>query len=427
MIVRQPFFDTVKSSSRATKSYQTGVSNKGYPQMWLRYGIDRDKSLVPIEDVPRGKTQLGCPYCESELTAKKGRRNEHHFAHTHETCREVNRSDRLLPTLPLYDNFNIWLTGKELQQLKDLWNRYGVKDRGIDESQVPRILIKEKLLERNTYRYSEGYQFTKLGKIPVGALSLMLFNQVQEPMLLEKLQELEKNVQVANLVNSPNLNEYLRDLQIYQAEFRKILSNTLYYLPIDVDGQTLYKIGVTRREIETRVSEIQNDLTAYFKTISIKVLGTWPYRGNIEKYFKYRYSFYNFPINDLTEYYNFFTPEEAKAVLRDLRRMQPKGLSKIEVEILEGDPSWIEQLIAEQEQASRRSDAIKTGMERAKNWGTHIGRPPSAESVEEFLAKPSSKRVIAALDEGLSLRKAAQNADVAINTVRKVKALLLDE
>lgn len=393
--------------------------------MWLRYGIDQDKTLVPIEDVPRGKTQLRCPYCDGELTAKKGRRNEHHFAHTHETCREVNRSDRLLPTLPLYDNFNIWLTGKELQQLKDLWNRYGIKDKGIDESQVPKILIREKLLERNIYRYGGEYQFTKLGKIPVGALSLMLFNQVQEPMLLEKLQEIEKNVQVAYLESSPNFNQCLRDLQIYQAEFRKILSNTLYYLQIDTSGgNTIYKIGVTRRDIEARVAEIKNDLASHFENVSIKVLGTWPHRGNVEKYFKYRYSFFHISINNLTEYYNFFVPEEAKAVLRDLRRMQAKGLSKIEVDILEGNPSWIEQLIAEQEKASRRSDAIKTGMERAKNWGQHVGRPSVSESPGEFLAKPSSQKVIAALNEGLSLRKAAEKADVAINTVRKVKASL---
>ncbi|MBH8564451.1 GIY-YIG nuclease family protein [Nostoc sp. CENA67] len=394
--------------------------------MWLRYGIDQDKTLVSIEDVPRGKTQLRCPYCNGELTAKKGKRKEHHFAHTNETCREVSRSDRLLPTLPLYDNFNIWLTGKELKQLKDLWERYGVNDRGISVKEVPSILIREKLLEHNPYRYGGEYQFTKLGKIPVGALSLMLFNQVQEPLLIERLQELEKNVQVAYLNDSPTFNECLRDLQIYQAEFRKILSNTLYYLQIDTSGgNTIYKIGVTRRDIETRVAEIKNDLASHFENFSIKVLGTWPHRGNVEKYFKHRYSFFNVTIiGNLTEYYNFFTPEDAKAVLRDLRRMQAKGLSPIEVDILEGKPSQIEQLIADNERAERRSQAIKTGMERAKNWGQNVGRPSVSESPEEFLGKPSSQRIIAALHEGLSLRQAAEKADVAVNTVRKVKALL---
>jgi hypothetical protein len=392
--------------------------------MFLSYGIDRNKSLVSIKDVPSGKTQLRCPYCDGELTAKKGRRKEHHFAHTRETCLEVNRSARLLPNLPLYDNFNIWLTGKELEQLKKLWNRYGIKDKGIPEKEVPQILIQEKLLEFNQYRYGGKYQFTKLGKIPVGALSLNLFNQVQEPMLLEKLQELEKNLRVAVLENSPNFNQCLRDLQIYQADFRKILSNTLYYLKIDIGEQPLYKIGVTIRDVQTRVSEIQNDLASYFPTVSIKVLGTWAHRGNVEKYFKHRYSFFNISLGHMTEYYNFFTPEQAKVVLRDWQRMETKSLSKTEADILEGTPSWIEQLIEEGERACRRSDAIKKGMERAKNWGQHVGRPASAEPTEKFLEKPSSQRAIAAINEGLSLRQAAQKAGVSVNTVRKVKAIL---
>ncbi|MBW4566291.1 MAG: GIY-YIG nuclease family protein [Mojavia pulchra JT2-VF2] len=393
--------------------------------MWLRYGVDQDKTLVPIEDVTRGRTPLRCPYCGGELTAKKGHRKEHHFAHTQETCREVaNRSEREIPTLPLYDNFNIWLTGKELQQLKTLWNQYGWKDKGIYESEIYSIFIKEKLLERNEYRLYGQYQFTKLGKIPVGALSLMLFNSVQEPILLEKLQQLEKKVQVAYQDQGSNFNEYLWDLQIYRAELRKILSNSLYYLQIDADGETFYKIGVTRREIQARVAEIQNNLGTHFQNVAVKVLGTWPHRGNVEKYFKYRYADYNYAIGGMTEYYKFENPEDAIAALRDLRRMKKKELLEVEADILAGKPSGIEQLIEQEKRALMRSEAIKKGMSCAKKWGRHIGRPPSAESAEEFLAKPSSQRVIAALNEGLSLRQAAKKADVAINTVCKVKDLL---
>lgn len=387
--------------------------------MWLRYGVSQDKTLVSIEDVPSGKTELRCPYCEGELTAKKGRRKEHHFAHTNETCREVDRDSRSLPYLPLYDNFNIWLTGKELQKLKDLWNRYGIRDIGIDESLVPKILIKEKLLEKNTYRYGK-YQFTKLGKIPVGALSLMLFNQVQEPMLLEKLQQLEKAAQTAYLENAPLFNQHLRDLQIYRAEFRKILANTLYYLQIDTGETSIYKIGVTQRNLSERLVEIERDLRSHFQSFSVKVLGEWSHRGNVEKYFKHRYSFFNFSIGDLTEYF-VFPEKEAKAVLRDAGRMELKGLSKIEAGILAGEPSQTEKLIAERELANRRSQAVKKGMERAKNWGQHVGRPPVGESTEEFLAKPSSQKIIEALEQGLSLRKAALQAGVAVNTVRKVQ------
>jgi T5orf172 domain len=231
-------------------------------------------------------------------------------------------------------------------------------------------------------------------------------------------------VRAAASENSPNFNECLRDLQIYRAEYRKILSQTLYYLQIDVGEQTLYKIGVTRRDVQTRVSEIHKDLAPHFPTVSIEVVGTWAHRGNVEKYFKHRYSFFNISLGNLTEYYNFFTPEQAKIVLRDLRRMEFKGLSKVETDIEEGKPSWIEQLIEEKERAARRSLAIKTGMERAKNWGQHVGRPESAESVDKFLEKPSSQRAIAAINEGLSLRSSAKKAGVSVNTVRKVKAIL---
>ncbi|HEY9695609.1 MAG TPA: GIY-YIG nuclease family protein [Oculatellaceae cyanobacterium] len=387
--------------------------------MWLRYGIAPDNSLVPVEDVKSGKTSLRCPYCDGGLTAKKGRRKEHHFAHTGETCQEVNRSAQP-PTLPLYDNFNIYLTGKELEQLKSLWDKHGANV-GIYKEKVLKPFIDQQLLEYNSY--TKKYYFTKLGKIPVRALSLMLFNEVHEVMLLKKLQDLQGNLRVAYLKNLPTFNQCLRDLQIYQAEFRKILSTTLYYIQIDIGEQKLYKIGVTHREVETRIAEIKNDLAKHFQDFSIQVLGTWAHRGNVEKYFKYKYSFFNIPIGNLTEYYNFFTPEQAKAVLSDLRRMRRKGLSEAEVNILEGKPSYVEQLIEEETKALKRSQAIKTGMERAKKWGQHVGRPPERESPSEFLAKPSSQRVIAALNEGLSLRKVAIKAGVSVNTVRKVQQL----
>ncbi|MEG4113850.1 MULTISPECIES: hypothetical protein [unclassified Microcoleus] len=52
----------------------------------------------------------------------------------------------------------------------------------------------------------------------------------------------------------------------------------------------------------------------------------------------------------------------------------------------------------EQERAGRRSQAIKTGMERTKNWNQHVERPSVSESAEEFLANPSSQKVIEALE-----------------------------
>ncbi len=70
--------------------------------MWLTYGVDTDNALVAISDVPSGKTHLRCLYCGGPLTAKKGHIVGHHFAHTGETCRAVERDDDSV-ALPLYD------------------------------------------------------------------------------------------------------------------------------------------------------------------------------------------------------------------------------------------------------------------------------------------------------------------------------------
>ena len=144
----------------------------------------------------RGKTNLACLYCGGGLTAKKGSVKEHHFAHTEDTCKPVSQriKTKAFPSLPLYDNFNIQLKGDELEQLKVLWKEYGAEKRSI-----PKDLVNERWQLKGLLE-SEGdgsYQFTDLGKIPVGALPLALFNRVQEPLLLSELVKLEGSVEMA--------------------------------------------------------------------------------------------------------------------------------------------------------------------------------------------------------------------------------------
>ena len=300
--------------------------------MWLKYGVDADNMLVAIEDVPSGKTILLCPYCGSGLTAKKGQIKEHHFAHTYETCRSVAlRDSRDIPTLPLYDNFNIQLSGKELEQLKILW-RYGAKENRVPKFLAPRRFVWLGLLQESDN--NSDYEFTQLGQIPFGELSLMLFNFVQEPLILEKLSDLEEKTERALTSNSLFYPSQLTDLQLYRAQLKKILLTTLYYLEVTVNGDTLSKIGITQRSIEERVAEVQRDLSSHFLVVSIKVLGTWEHRGNVEKYFKHRYKQFNYKIGNLTEYYKFDSIQDAKAVLQDLRQMKLKALCQAEADVI---------------------------------------------------------------------------------------------
>jgi len=300
--------------------------------MWLKFGVAPDGELTSIYEVGRGKTNLACLYCGGSLTAKKGSVKEHHFAHTEETCKPVSQriKTKAFPSLPLYDSFNIQLKGEELEQLKVLWKEYGARDYGIPKDLVNFRWQLKGLLE------SEGdrtYQFTDLGKIPVGALPLTLFNPVQEPLLLSELRKLEGSVEIAEAAGLSCLQERRADLLIYRAQLRRILVNSLYFLEVKADGNTFYKIGITTRPIEARIAEVQRDVRAHYSDVAVNLLGLWEHRGNVELYFKHRYQPFNYRIGKLTEYFVF---PNVKVVLQDLCEMKPKVLSVVELEAIDG-------------------------------------------------------------------------------------------
>lgn len=293
--------------------------------MWLKYGVSASNTLVSIEDASSGKTHLTCLYCGGGLTAKKGKIKEHHFAHTETSCKPV--ATRQIPTLPLYDNFNIELSGKELEELKVFWKNYGANNYSICVKPSLRLIL-SKLLAWNERGY---YEFTNLGKIPVGALSLALFNEVQEPLLLEKLTKLEQAAERAKLINSRHQQERIADARIYRAQFKRILESCLYFLEIKTGRRLLHKIGVTKRPIEERIAEVYRDLTAHYKSVDIQVIGTWEHRGNVELYFKHKYKDFNYKIGTLTEY---FKLPNIELVVDDLYQMQPKKLVQSELALL---------------------------------------------------------------------------------------------
>jgi hypothetical protein len=233
---------------------------------------------------------------------------------------------RDFPALPLYDNFNIELSGKELEELKGFWNNYGMSNEGIFIKPSLKLIL-SKLLILNE---AGLYEFTDLGKIPVGALSLELFNKVQSPLILDKLSSLKGMAERAKLINSRHKVERVADLRIYQAQLKRILESNLYFLEVRAGRKLLYKIGVTKRPIEERVIEIHRDLAAYYKKFEIKILETWKHRGNVELYFKHRYKEFNHKIGKLTEYFKF---DDVEPVLLDLRQMKPKVLEQVEMDI----------------------------------------------------------------------------------------------
>ncbi len=257
-----------------------------------------------------------------ERTSRKRTRSE--------TCKPVSQrlKTKAFPALPLYDNFNIELKGDELEQLKVLWKEYGAQGYAIPKDLVNERWQLKGLLESEA---DGSCQFTNLGKIPVGALPLALFNKVQEPLLLSELASLEGSVEIAVAAGLSCLDERLADLLIYRAQLRRILVNSLYFLEVKADGNCFYKIGVTTRLIEERIAEVQRDVRAHYSDVAVSLLGLWKHRGNVELYFKHRYQPFNYRIGKLTEYFQF---PNVKVVLQDLYEMKPKTLSDVEVDVL---------------------------------------------------------------------------------------------
>ena len=249
-------------------------------------------------------------------------------AHTGETCKPVSQriKTKAFPSLPLYDSFNIQLKGEELEQLKVLWKEYGAQDYGIPKDLVNERWELKGLLESKGDR---TYQFADLGKIPMGALPLALFNRVQEPLLLSELVSLEGSVEIAEAAGLSCLEERRADLLIYRAQLRRILVNSLYFLEVKADGNCFYKIGVTTRSSEERIAEVQRDVRAHYSDVVVNLLGIWESRGNVELYFKHRYKAFNYRIGKLTEYFAF---PDVKIVLNDLYGMEPKMLSNVELD-----------------------------------------------------------------------------------------------
>ena len=147
-----------------------------------------------------------------------------------------------------------------------------------------------------------------------------------------------------------------------------LLKCSLYYLRVLADGKTLFKIGVTARNLEERIEEIRADLRPYFQTVAIKLIDCWKHRGSVEHYFKHQHRQFGFAIGAMTEFF-LFPDAQAKRVQRDLRTMGSKKLVWAERELLADELSKGERELDgnrrdydSYEQERRCARAISTGM-----------------------------------------------------------------
>lgn len=407
--------------------------------MWLQYALDRDDNLVSIHDVKRGKSEIRCPYCQGELMAKKGKVKVHHFAHLEETCNSVKNKNI---NLPLFWGFDLVLSHEYLNTLLELESRdfkpkhFSLRSLQKQEDRHFKYLKRKKVIELGF-----GHcQLTDLGKIILKKFTLLEFCDLQEKLAKEKFIKLRQNI-IYSENSYENIIQYKKthyekssikkkktidynlnlkeedfkqaqvDFRLYYAQYKRVLPRKLYFLKINTDNKIFYKIGVTSRNIQERIKEINIDLAKIFDNFSISLLGIWPHRGNVEHYFKYRYEEYRFPLGSLTEYFQF---EDIESIFAEFNALDNKQLDRLEQDIINSSYS---QLLF--------SERVSLGMKLAEYRGVHIGRPQGqTESVTKFLAKPKNRAIASVLKKGLSLRQAVKETGASVNTVRKVKAAL---
>lgn len=381
--------------------------------MFLEYGVNEHGELISVDAVARGRTALKCPYCNAPLLAKKGLIKQHHLAHDGETCAAATSDNA---SLPAYDQFDLHIPAKVLADLKRFTrdDDYGVRYWKLREYD---------LIAPN---YKGNFELTKKGKIPLGQLSLSLFIQYQDAAFMERHEVLEaeaRRLKQSPYADTPGFQSALTDLRLYRAQWRRLLTCTLYFIEVSHTskewGAPFYKIGVTTRDIAARCAEIEQDLRPHIGPVTLKVLDLWPHRGSIEFYFKHRYQKHQRRLGPLTEYFLF---KDIRPVLSyDLRRMPDKALTPFEIDIVSGRGAAIEQEIEADAIEARRRAAIVKGMKRAQTRGHAIGRPRGLEDVAAFLAKDTTQAAIAALNAGLSIREAARVTNLSTATIQKVR------
>lgn len=424
--------------------------------MFLEYGVNSDGGLTHISEAGRGRSALQCPYCGGDLLARKGDKLTHHFAHAGVTCREVTeRADGAL-SLPAYDRFNLDLSGAEVLALRNI-HKYGVSYGPSEKARegMTAGLAVRGYVEDNAWQ--RQVTVTHKGGIPLGVTTLAKFHDVQRELirqhygaLIERcvfalapqfgfsVRNIDYQLMLRLLIDDdmdalPYLKKYtapkfddlriaLTDLAIYRAQLRRVLLASLYFVEVKHDAGTLYKIGVTNRELDQRLREISADLQPHLGAVKITPLRILKHRGNVELYFKHRYNDRQHRIGVLTEYFDLPDRKQALSDLTRLGDLDPQPFT-LYSSVIERQRSAFETHLDGLFIEDRRRSGIRKGMARAAQRGVHVGRPAgTTDDAAGLLARYPA--VVVALQSGLSLRKAATAAGVAVNTVRRVQAAI---
>lgn len=383
------------------------------------YRAYHKKEIINIENASKNTTYT-CVYCNGILIPKQGTIMRHHFAHkTAGECTLTNDKNPLLSKrssfwakspIEYLNKFNSDLVAKEaeltnqvqavsqvqtefknaLKLLRDISKPY-------KNGKMPKNRMDNKAVLDQLKKFikdpdkCERPDFTKVSHSSfeyyyTNDQRIKSYNAwMYEHAIPDGLYEANKGLALYNL--DPNT-----DLHTFQNHKKDLDQITLYFLEIELpEGNHIYKIGITRRDIQDRLIEIKYDLKD-LEPKSIEVLYKIKGMSPLEKYYLKRYKKAQYKIGNHQEYFKFY-PEVINHIKEELRKLSYLDIDRVQ--------------------------AIKQGMK-----GNLGGRPKEKESVIKFFNKPKTKLIIEHLEKGKGVREISRDLSVSVNTIRKTKSLI---
>lgn len=377
--------------------------------VYLSLGKAPDGQFHHISEQPSGRSNLSCPFCGCPLIAVKGRQRAAHFRHDGETC---NESLNEIPLIPGWHQFHLSYPLTVVAALQDGYDASGKSPEIFQHwksrlGDIPRACRGE-LLKQDSW--TENLLFTDTARVILGSLPLMRFSAWMRGQLQARIRDLQLAVSTGT--------SHRAWFEIEAQRQQAILSAKLYLFEYRLDdGQTLYKVGRTRRDPADRLPETIADLekATGFRVQSSAVVRIVECCGHVEKYVFHRYGQHLANIGQLTEYLVLDGPA-LKRLKSEFTRLANvlEPFDKAERFIVTGRWQYEEKRLA----AARRGIAANRQAQR------QFGRPAGTTlSCDALLAKHAD--IVAALQQGASVNEATARTGKSRSTVKRVKQKLL--
>lgn len=394
-------------------------------EIFLTFGITSSGQWRSIHDVTSGRTELVCPWCKTRLIARKGNVKVHHFSHDGVTCRISDEAVRQT-LIPTFDTFEL-LDSDEYRYLErritykqhNKVHGWQGMDSAIQRLSAMQIItvqsttdstlesVKENLHKLGGYLDSAGNPNPSLRNLFKALRPLINIDERWRRSVQIESTHVSRDYQKNRFENIKNLSDlehaqrYWLDafwrrqsliapdyLEFLRQKFHALNQQNLYVMRFTGEFSSLpssfLKIGLSSRDVDTRLKEVLADLKPFGSRIKGNVLRVKNSGGRLERLLHRFFKDTNLAIGNFREYF-----QETRV-------------------------DWfIEQLdnlvVNEYTPPSNEQEQAPSPGRRKKS---------NAEILAEY------HDIVDALESGKGIREISRDTGRSVNTIQKVKTIL---